>query len=564
MMNLHNLGRYSKDNSTGDLRAAIFSTLLLIPQSLAYASIAGLPPHIGLYAGILPLIIYSIFGTSPLLSVGPVAILSLMTASALAPLALSPELYIEAAALLAMISGLLLVLFGVLRLGALAYFLSQPVISGFISAAAIVIIIGQLRPLLGLDITSQNTLDLVWQLIRHIHQAHLPSAIIGMLCFILLFIARSKLASVLHRMGLSESISDLFAKSLPALLVILSAVIAAFLQESLSIAVVGSIPQGLPSIGLPMDAFAYLSALFLPALFIALIGYVESIAIARSLARKQKHAIDPNQELKGLGAANVASAISSGMPITGSFARSAIMLDAGARTPMAGLFSGLLVAGVLLWGSDLFSTLPLTVLAATIIAAVSGLIDFSSLKTIWKQDRSDALALIGTFISVLIAGVETGIIVGIGFSLFSVIWRASHPYIAVVGRVPGTRHYRNILNYQVNTHSNVLMLRIDENLFFGNAHVIEQRLQHELAAHPNAQHIVLVMSSVSHIDSTALEMLEEFNQHLKASGHLLHLAELKAFVLKPIQDSALISDLSGEIFLTAADAEDKLVQSKLS
>lgn len=558
MMNFHILRHYQAHWFSGDLRAALFSTLLLIPQSLAYASVAGLPPHIGLYAGLLPLMIYAFLGSSPTLSIGPVAILSLMTASALAPLTLTADQYIAAAALLALMSGLLLVLFGVLRLGALAYFLSHPVIRGFISGSAVVIMIGQLRPLLGASTSAHSTPMIIWQLLQQWQHISVPSLITGLISLLLLLLAKYAAPNLFKRLGFRDNTVLLFSRSLPMLLVLASIAVVIIFKLDNVLALVGNIPEGLPTITLPFAALPFISALFLPALFIALVGYVESIAIARSLALRSRKNVQPDKELLSLGAANIGAALSGSMPVTGSFVRSAITVEAGAHSPLAGLLSALFVAFVLLWGSQLFTHLPLPVLAATIIMAVSSLIDTAALKKIWHNDRSDAYSMIGTFIAVVFAGVETGIAIGIGLSLFSVIWRASHPYIAIIGRIPGTNHFRNIRHYQVETVKSCLMIRIDENLFFGNAHVIEQRLRQEWAKHPEARHLVLVMSSVSHIDSTALSMLETLNEDLRKEGKLLHLAELKAFVLKPIQHSDFIQQLSGQIFLTAADAQDSL------
>ncbi len=299
----------------------------------------------------------------------------------------------------------------------------------------------------------------------------------------------------------------------------------------------------------------------LPALFIALIGFVQSIAIARVAAAKKQQSVDPNKELFGLGMANLSSAFSGGIPVSGSFARTAITMDGGSNSPVANFITAAMVVLLLLWGSSLLAYLPLTVLAATIILAVVNLIDLASLKKAWNYNRNDAYALLGTFFAVVIANVEIGIITGLVFSLFSVIWRASYPYIAVVGRVAGTQYYRNVLHYEVENHPNVLMLRIDENLFFGNAQSIEERIHQELKKNHTVQHLVLVMYSVSHIDSTALEMLEKLNFDLQKQGKQLHLCDVKNTVLRPLQQTQFLQSLTGNVYLTASEADADLQRS---
>lgn len=557
-MKKHWLLQYQPQWFGGDLRSAVFATLLLIPQSLAYAALAGLPPHIGLYASMLPAIAYALFGSSPVLSVGPVAILGLMTASALTPLALDSSQYIQAASLLAILSGIFLLAFGTLRLGALAHLLSHPVISGFISGAAVLIIIGQLRPLLGIHASGDNALHLLGNIGSQLQSALPLTTAIGISTLLLLAVARLWLPGWLKRLGLSTQTAVLLARSLPMMLVMAGGLLTGLMHWQHQIAVVGTVPSGLPMPSLPLQALPLLSSLLLPALFIALIGFVESIAIASTMAARSKQTINPDRELFGLGAANIGSALSGGLPVTGSFARTAITVEGGARSALSGILAALMVGMVLLWGSSLFAWLPLTVLAATIIVAVAALIDVDALKRAWQQDKLDAAALLGTFAGVLLFGVEPGIAIGIGLSLFTVIWRASHPHIAVIGRLPGTSHYRNVLHYPVETQDSLLMLRIDEDLFFGNAQLIEQRILQEWQKKPQAKHIVLMMSSVSHIDTTALEMLERLDSDIRTQGGKLHLAELKAFLLKPLERGHFLQQLSGQVFLTAAEAEQQL------
>lgn len=557
-MNLSWIREYKPQWLAEDLRIAIFATLILIPQALAYAALAGLPPYFGLYASMLPLVVYALFGSSPVLSVGPVAIISLMTASALGPLALDSSQYIQAAALLTLISGVILLLFAALRLGALANLLSQPVISGFISGAAVLIIISQLQALLGVQATGNNALMMLYEIMNKLSLLQPLTAGLGLGSLLILLLGKLYVADLLRHLGMQAKTALLISRSLPMLLVVISGALVFGFQWQNTVAVIGKVPQGLPTISFNGDIVKIAPQLLLPALFIALIGFVQSIAIARVAATKQRQTVNPNKELMGLGAANLSSALVGGIPVFGSFARTAITMEGGSNSPVANFITAIIVAFILLWGSSLLTYLPISVLAATIIMAVFNLIDTATLRKTWQHNRSDALALIVTFIAVLVADIEIGIITGMGLSLFSVIWRASYPYIAILGRIPGTTHYRNVLHYNTENQSDTLLLRIDENLFFGNAQVIEQRIQQEWREKQPLKHLVLVMSSVSHIDSTALDMLEKLNADISEQGGFLHLAELKNIIRTPLKDSKLMHDLSGKIFLTTADADEYL------
>lgn len=555
-MNLVWLRNYQLSWLADDLRIALFTTLILIPQALAYAALAGLPPYYGLYASILPLLIYAFFGSSPVLSVGPVAITSLMLASALSPLMLSGTEYVHAAALLTLISAAILVVFSLLRLGAVAYLLSQPVVSGFISGAALIIIISQIPLLIGIETQSAAPLMSLLLIAQELHQAHAVTASIGLASLVILILSKLYLTKFLQFLGLASNTATLLSRSMPMLLVVIMGLLT--VSFNWQIAVIGEIPQGLPALQWSNSAWHLAPDLLLPAIFIALIGFVQSIAIARVAAAKRQESVKPNKELLGLGLANLGASFSGSMPVSGSFTRTAITMNGGSNSPVANLVSLILVLLVLLWGAQWLAQLPLAVLAATIIMAVVNLIDVASLKKAWHYNKNDAYALLGTFIAVLLFNVEIGIITGIAFSLFSVIWRASYPHIAVIGRIAGTHYYRNILNYQADTHPKILMLRIDENLFFGNAQLIEDRIYKELANKPESRHIALVMYSVSHIDSTALEMLEALNRDLKNKGYFLHLCDIKNTILKPLEHSELLQQLSGEIFLTASEADSAL------
>jgi sulfate permease, SulP family len=553
---------YRRDYVTGDLVAGLVAAMLLVPQSMAYAALAGLPPHVGLYASVLPLVAYAWLGTSGVLSVGPVAVIALMTGSALAAVAPSgsPE-YIAAAALLALLSGVALLLFGFLRLGALAHLLSHPVISGFMTGAAVLILIGQLRPLLGITVASGSGISMLAAIAAAIAEAHLLTAAVGLGTLVVLVLSRVWLVRLLVLIGVPQHVAGVLAKLMPMLVVLASIglVLSAGWQAQ-GLAVTGDLPGGLPALALPAVDPALVPVLLLPALVIGLLGFIESVAVAGSLARARGERISADAELRGLGGANIASAISGGFPVAGGFSRTAVNADAGARTALAGVISALIIALVLLFATGLFATLPTAVLAAIIIAAVVPLIDPKRFIVTWRYDRADAIALACTAVGVVVFGVEAGVGIGVGLSLASLVWRSSRPHIAVVGQVPGSEHFRNVLRHRVNTRTGLLMLRVDENLYFGNAEAVAHRIEQLCAKQPDVRHLVLVMSSVSHVDTTALETLEALHNTLSARGITLHLAEVKGPVLDRLNDTDFIRHLSGQVFLSCWDAFAALPQ----
>jgi len=542
----------------GDITAGVIVTVMLIPQSLAYAMLAGLPPEVGLYASILPMVAYAVFGTSMTLAVGPVAVASLMTASALQPLAAAGSAeYVALAVQLSLISGVMLLAFGALRLGFFAHFLSHPVISGFISGAAILIAIGQLKYIFGVSVASSDVLGSVTGLLTALPQLSPATALIGIASLTFLFLARRFMARALARLGVPGGSAELLAKLAPMLLVIVSTLVVAFFQlnATAGVSVVGHVPQGLPQFSLSMPGTETLGQLWLPALLIALVGFVESVSVAQSLALKRKQRIKPDRELLGLGAANVASAFSGGFPVTGGFARSVVNFAAGAQTPLAGVISAALMALVIAAFTGAFHYLPHAVLAATIIVAVTALIDVHTFKEAWRYDRADALALLATALGVVIFGVEAGILTGVALSLGTLVWRSTHPHMAVVGRVRGTEHFRNIERHEnTQTISGLLALRIDESLFFANVTVVEDRIEALLAANPDVRRLLLICSAVNQIDVTALGVLTELEASLAARGIVLVLAEVKGPVMDRLSMSDLGKRLQGRVFLSVHEA----------
>lgn len=547
---------YSGDRFMGDAVAAIIVTMLLIPQSLAYALLAGLPAHIGLYASIAPLIIYAVLGTSTTLAVGPVAVASLMTAAAAGQVAAPGTAeYLGASIVLAWLGGLMLVVMGLLRLGFLASFLSHPVISGFISASGILIALSQVRHLLGIEAGGSTVPELLPKLLSHLHLSHWPTMLLGFGVMALLILFRRHLRPMLLALGLPTAMADPLARTGPAICVLITVLITWLLNlESAGVNVVGDIPRELPSIALPpLDASLWLE-LALPAAIIALIGYVETISVAQTLAAKRREQISADQELIALGAANVSSALSGGFPVTGGFSRSVVNFDAGARTPAAGAMTAVGIALATLYLTPAIHHLPIATLAATIIVAVSTLIDFPAIGRTWRYSRPDGAALVATLVITLLAGVETGVGVGVLVSLILFLWRTSRPHIAIVGQVAGTEHFRNVERHHVVCSPKVLSMRVDESLYFPNARYLEDVVADAVASHPGIEHLVIQCSAINAIDSSALESLEAIAHRLDAAGVRLHFSEIKGPVMDRLRDTDLLRHLSGHVFLTHVDA----------
>jgi len=548
--------RYNSKTFTNDIIVALIVTMMLIPQSLAYAILAGLPPEIGLYASMAPLVLYAIFGTSRALAVGPVAVASLMTAAAAGNLASqgSPE-YIGAAVALAMVSGLLLIAMGFLKLGFLANFLSHPVIAGFITASGIQIAAGQLGPTLGIKLEGETFLDIAIAFWHNISQIHIATTAIGIGALVFLFWVRSGLKPLLIRLGLSAKISDIMVKIGPVVAIIATILIVAGLGlADQGVKIVGKVPGGLPKLAMPPLDFQLWLQILVPALLISIVGYVESISVALTLAAKKRQRVDPDQELIALGASNIGSAISGGFPITGGFARSVVNFDAGAETPMAGAFTAVGIALTTMFLTPLLFFLPNATLAATIIVAVLSLVNFKALKDAWLFSKADFAAMAVTILVTLIEGIEPGLIAGVALSIVLHLYKSSRPHIAVVGQIPGTTHFRNKLRHEVVTDPEILSLRIDESLFFPNARYIEDYINNGVAANPEVKHVILECAAINGIDLSALESLESINHRLKDGGITLHLSELKGPVMDQLKRSHFLDELTGKVHLTQFNA----------
>ncbi|RKF07933.1 sulfate permease [Oceaniradius stylonematis] len=547
---------YDGETLTGDLVAAVIVTIMLIPQSLAYALLAGLPPEMGLYASIVPIVLYALFGTSRALAVGPVAVVSLMTAAAIGKVAEPGSSdYIIAALTLAFMSGALLVAMGLLRLGFVANFLSHPVIAGFITASGILIAASQLKHLLGVSAHGHTLPEILGSLIADLGALNWITLVIGVAATAFLFWVRGGLKPILVRIGIAERLAGHLARTGPVFAVAVTALAAWYwnLGEA-GVKLVGDVPRGLPPLTQPSFSPDLWLALAGPAVLISIIGFVESVSVAQTLAAKRRQRIDPDQELIGLGMANMGAGMTGGYPVTGGFARSVVNFDAGARTPAAGAFTAIGLAIASLTITPFIAFLPQATLAATIIVAVLSLVDFSIFRTAWVYSKADFVAVAATVLVTLVIGVEAGVTAGVLLSVLIHLYKTSKPHMAVIGQVPGTEHYRNVKRHEVITDPHILQLRVDESLYFANARYLEDKLYAMVADHPELKHVVLACPAVNAIDMSALESLEAINERLEALGVKFHLTEVKGPVMDRLKRSHFLDDLTGEVFLSQHQA----------
>jgi len=549
-------GRYDTDSFAGDVIAAVIVAIMLIPQSLAYALLAGMPAEVGLYASILPLILYALLGTSSTLSVGPVAITSLMTASALSNVAeQGTGSYLAAAMTLAALSGVMLFSFGVLRLGILANFLSHSVVQAFVTASAIVILVSQMKHLLGVSSSGDNLVELLNSLTENIGDWNLFTLATGAFVVVFLLASRRWGSGALTRIGISIRSANLLVKTAPVIGVIATILLViGFNLESRGVAVVGEIQAGIPELAIPRFSLQLARELLMPAGLISIIGYVESISVGRTLGAKRREGVDNNRELMALGGANMAAAVSGAFPVTGGFSRSVVNFDAGARTQAASLITAVLIALAAMFLTPYLYHLPKATLAATIIVAVLSLIDFSIIRKTWRFSKRDWGAVMATFLLTLGLGVEVGVSSGVIISIGLHLYRTAEPHVAEVGLVEGTEHFRNKKRYKVTTVPEILNLRIDESLFFANASKLEELIFARVAEEQNIKHVVLVCSAINEVDYSALESLLEINSRLEEEAILFHLSEVKGPVLDRLKRARFIEVLSGKLYMTQHQA----------
>lgn len=543
------------DNKTfiDDALASVITAILLIPQSLAYALLAGLPPQAGLYASTTPLIAYALFGSSRVLAVGPVAVVSLMTAAAIGNLGLTdPAEQMAAAGALALLSAAFLILFGVLKLGGVANFLSKPVIGAFITASTMLIIASQLRHLLGVEAHGATLPEFAVSMFESASTVNMVAVGMGVGSLLFLILARTMFKRLFMRMGLGETLADAIMRAAPAILVIAATLTAASfaLSERTGLSIVGELPTGMPPFALPLVDLQTWRALIGPAALISLIGFVESVSVGQSLAARRRESVNPDRELFGLGAANIAASMTGGYPVTGGFARSVVNEQAGAQTPMAGVMTAVIIMIVAVFFTPLFHHLPKATLAATILVAIWKLADFKGAWDAWKYSQADGSAAFLTLFGVLFLGVEIGLTLGVVISVGLVLQRTMRPHWARVGQVPGTHHFRNPHRHDVILSPHVYALRVDSALYFANARFLEDLIADVTVTHPDITDVVLVFPAVNFVDASALGSLRTINSRLNDAKVTLHLSEVKGPVSDKLGEAGFFEELTGEVFLS--------------
>lgn len=538
------LKHYQYADFRADMMAAFIVLAMLVPQGMAYAMLAGLPPMMGLYASIIPMILYAMIGGSPTLSIGPVAIISMMTFATLNPMfEVGSPVYIEAACLLALMVGVISFLLGLFRFGFLIQLISHPVIKSFIIASALLIALGQVKFLLDVPLQANNIPEFIASLWHYFSHIQINSLLFG-LAAILFLIYLPELFKRLH-------LNTFWVRAIPLFLVVVSIVlVTTFNLNHAGIKTVGEIPSGFPALDFPHWNTDLLIQLLPGASMIAMVSFVESLSIAQATALQQRSQLNSNQELIALGVANISAGLSSAFPVTGSLSRTVVNADAGAKTPMAGVISSLLIVLVSLYFTGFFRDLPLTILAATIMVSIWKLVDFKPFIDTWRYSKADGLAMWITFFAVICIDISTGLMIGIISTFILMLWRISRPHIAHIGLIQGTQHFRNVQRHQVNTAEHVLSIRIDENLTFLNAQTLKGFLINAVSEHPKLQHVVINCSSISNIDYSALEMLEDLNAELAKLNIQLHFSEIKGPVMDSLKNSHLLTHLSGNIYLS--------------
>ena len=554
------LRQYQMSALPTDVIAGLVVGVLVIPQSLGYAVLAGLPPVYGLYAAIVPVLVYAWIGSSNVQAVGPVAITAIMTASSLHPYANEgTQQYILMASLLSLMVGTMLWLAGRLKLGWIMQFISRGVSAGFISGAAVLIFVSQLKYLTAIPIAGNGLIGYLSSMQMYARQLHPLTLVIGVIAFTLLF-ANRYASKWIWRSWLSASYAKWAERLFPLILLGLAIVLSMSLHWTThGVATIGTIPQGLPTFTLPYVPDFHEALNLLPSAgLMALIIFVSSSSVASNYARLRGEAFDANRELTGLGLANMAGGFFQSFTVAGGFSRTAMNADSGAKTPVASLVTILVMIAALIAFGNVLAPLPYALLGATIMASIVGLIDMATLKSAWQRDCLDAASFLAAFVGVLIFGLNTGLVIGLMVSFASLIWQSSKPHVAVVGQLAGTGHFRNINRHDVVTFSNLLMLRIDESLFFGNSESVHRRVIQATLQYPKAHEIILIMSAVNHIDLTGQEMLISLNQELLNQKKHLSFSFIKGPVMDIIENTPVITHLSGQVYLSTMDAVNAL------
>lgn len=535
-----------------DINAGLMMAILVIPQSLGYAMLAGLPPVMGLYSAIVPTLVYAYVGSSSVNALGPVAITAVMTAGALSSYSLGSLQYAQMAITLAMLVGVILLIASVLRLGWIMQFISRGVSAGFVSGAAFLVIISQLKHLIGLPISGDNLIGMIKSLSGVDVWIKPYTALLGVVLFALLVINRYRPR---YLWGLLPKSAQSLAKQ--GFGVICVAVLILLHHKldwgSFGIATLSALPTQLSLPRLPILNVRIILELLPSALLIALIAFVSSASVAGNIARIRKQSFDNTQELKGLGFANVASSLFGGFPVTGGLSRTSLNIALGAKSPLASIICAIGILIIMLFFGDYIAGLPYVLLSAIIMSSMIAMIDLDTLKTALAHDKSEAISFGASFLGCVFFGLNIGLIFGLFVSFAGIIYRSHRVHIAVVGQVGDSEHFRNVTRHKVRTFDGILLIRIDENLYFGNAQSVKDRL-HQLISQNSASDIVIMMTAVNHIDLSAQEMLATFNQELHQVDKRLHLTEIKGPVMDILKDTTLLNELSGKVFLSTTDA----------
>ena len=549
---------YSGSIFTEDLVAAIIVTILLVPQSLAYALLAGLPPQVGIYVSIFPLLAYAALGSSRYLNVGPTAVISLMTAVCIATLPEGARLI--SAAALAVMTGVILLIAGLLKAGFLMNFVSRPVVSAYITGAALLIIFSQLKHIFGIAASGNTVFALLGDIKTNLPSTNKVALWIGLSAISILWVIKTYLAYGLVKFHVKSRKAKLIGRMAPIVIVAVFIGISSYfsLGDKFDVRVVGRIPAGLPPFEFPLLSMPELKGLFVPAIVIAIVAFVDSTSTAQELAARARGRIDSNKELLGLGASNIVAGLTGGYPINGSMSRSAVNFSAGGQTQIVGLLVAAFMALTAVFLTPVLKALPLAVLAALIIVACFNLLDFKSLWRTWIYSRADGITALATFFAVLLLGVQWGVLAGVVLAMALHINATLQPHMPLVGRFPGTEHYRDAERFNVETNEIVKTLRIDESLYYANARYLEDKVARIVAESPEMTDLVLMCTAVNRIDASALSSLEEINKRLKSANIDLHFSDMQSRVRERLFRSKFLDKLTGRIFLSQHEAMEEL------
>lgn len=549
------LKNYDRYLFSQDFIAGIITAITLVPQSMAYALLAGVPAVYGLYGAIVPTLLYSLLGSSRHISIAPAALISIMVASTVG--GLNPESeqqYVYYTVVTAFLTGIFLIVMRLLRLGNITQYISTPVVNGFTSAAAIIIAASQIKYIVGISVPNGlSFLETVQFFAKNLGQTNIGVLILGICCFLLLWFFKKPWASLMDAVFSNKLLLQVLKKSGPLIVIILVSLVVQFsrLDVAHSIPVVGKIPQGFPKwIWFDLN-IEVVKTLAFPSFLIALMCFLTSTLVGNSLAAKRREKLDPDQELLAIGVANLSASFFSSFSVAASMSRTAVSYKAGAQTSVMGMIAAIGVLMTLLWLTPLFYFLPLAMLGSIVIMSVFSMMEIDQIKHYWQVNRADAISFITTFFMVLLFGIEIGLGVGILYSVVLLIQRTSHPHIAVVGRVGKSEHFRNINRHKVETKDTILSIRVDENLHFANSDYVQNHILDKCAQNKSLRHVVLICSSISFVDVNAIDMFYSLIEKLKESDIVLHLAEVKGPVMDQIKKTDLLKTMEpGQVFLS--------------